>query len=68
MKKSWRSITGNDGITRENKNRMNTSPFSNVIFIGNGITDFENEIFNVVNQRKAQKTVDPGEREEAYDR
>lgn len=37
MKKLWRSITGNDGITRENKNRMNTSPFSNVIFIGNGI-------------------------------
>lgn len=37
MKKSWRSITGNDEITRENKNRMNTSPFSNVIFIGNGI-------------------------------
>lgn len=37
MKKSWRSITGNDGIIRENKNRMNTSPFSNVIFIGNGI-------------------------------
>ena len=39
---------------------MNTSPFSNVIFTGNGITDFENEIFNVVNQSKAQKTVDPG--------